>query len=170
MIRKAEKSDLDGIFAIYNDAILHTNVVYTYKPYTQYQQQEWYEQKSKSSQPILIFEKDNTVAGFASFEPFRPWPAYKYTVENSIYVHKNFRRCGIAEKLMQALIQLANERELATMVAGIDSGNIKSIKLHEKLGFKYAGMIKKAGYKNNTWLDLLFYQLKLVGPQSPVSN
>ncbi|MFZ7119605.1 MAG: GNAT family N-acetyltransferase [Eubacteriaceae bacterium] len=108
--------------------------------------------------------------GFATFDSFRQHPAYKYTIENSIYVHKDYRQEGIGKKLLEEIITLANERKYATMVAGIDSENYGSIILHEKLGFKFAGIIKKAGYKFEKWLDLAFYQLELIGPDEPIEE
>jgi phosphinothricin acetyltransferase len=69
---------------------------------------------------------------------------------------------------MKEIIKIADEREYATMVAGIDSENIISIKLHEKLGFEFSGVIKKAGFKFGKWLDLAFYQMELTGPKVPL--
>ena len=71
---------------------------------------------------------------------------------------------------MKEIIDTADQREYGTLVAGIDSANAPSIKLHERLGFEYSGVIKRAGYKFGDWLDLAFYQLKLSGPKMPVEQ
>ncbi|MEH7399337.1 N-acetyltransferase family protein, partial [Priestia megaterium] len=84
MIREATKEDLMDILDIYNDAILNTTVVYTYKPETLEDRAVWYNQKLDQGYPILVCEQDNRVVGFASFGPFRAWPAYKYSIEHSI--------------------------------------------------------------------------------------
>lgn len=170
MIREATEKDLMDILQIYNDAILHTTAVYDYNVHTIEERKQWYEKKKQEGYPLLVFEKNKKVAGFATFGPFRAWPAYKYTIEHSVYVHEDFRREGIAIKLMQELIKIANEREFATLVAGIDAANIGSIKLHEKLGFTFSGVIKKAGFKFDQWLDLAFYQLELPGPKAPTEG
>ncbi|WP_055071404.1 GNAT family N-acetyltransferase [Clostridium massiliamazoniense] len=170
MIREANKKDLEDILEIYNDAIMNTTAIYTYKPETLEEKKQWYEKKKQGGYPLLVFEEDNRVVGFATFGPFRAWPAYKYTIEHSIYVHKDYRNHGIATKLMKEIIKIANEREYATLVAGIDAANEGSIKMHEKMGFKYSGIVTKAGFKFGKWLDLAFYQLNLVGPKVPTEE
>ncbi|MCP8970079.1 GNAT family N-acetyltransferase [Ectobacillus ponti] len=170
MIRQATETDLIEILDIYNDAILTTTAIYTYKPQTLESRQMWYKQKLEEGYPVLVCEQDGKVAGFATFGPFRPWPAYKYTIEHSVYVHKDYRKQRIATQLMQELIQIANEREYATLVAGIDAANEGSIKMHERMGFAYSGTIKKAGFKFGRWLDLAFYQLDLQGPATPLED
>ena len=71
----------------------------------------------------------------------------EHGIEHSIYVHKDYRNHGIATKLMKEIIKIANEREYATLVAGIDVANEGSIKMHEKMGFKYLGTVTKVGFK-----------------------
>ncbi|MDF2066497.1 GNAT family N-acetyltransferase [Bacillus sp. Cr_A10] len=170
MIRPIQEKDLQDILEIYNDAILNTTAVYTYEPQTLENRQQWYQQKMNEGYPILVFEQDNRVAGFATFGPFRAWPAYKYSIEHSIYVSKEFRKKGIATSLMKELIAIADEREYRTLIAGIDATNEKSIAMHKNFGFEYSGTIKKAGFKFNRWLDLAFYQLDLSGPKNPVEE
>ncbi|MCT1905016.1 GNAT family N-acetyltransferase [Oceanobacillus sojae] len=170
MIREATPEDLAGILDIYNDAILHTTAVYTYKPQTLANRQEWYKQKMDAGYPILVSEQNGKVAGFATFGPFRVWPAYKYSIEHSVYVDKEYRKKGIASSLMKEIIAVAREREYKTMVAGVDAANEKSIAMHKKFGFVHAGTIKNAGFKFNQWRDLAFYQLELNGPENPTEE
>ncbi|GAB6549823.1 N-acetyltransferase family protein [Bacillus mobilis] len=170
MIREATKQDVTYMLDIYNDAILYTTAVYTYKPVTLENRIDWYEQKKAEGYPILVYELDNKVVGFATFGPFRSWPAYKYSIEHSVYVHKEYRKNGIGTSLMKALITVAKARGYMTLIAGIDAENEKSIALHENYGFVHAGTIKKAGYKFNRWLDLAFYQLELSGPKKPTEE
>lgn len=167
MIRKATHEDLSMILDIYNDAIINTTAVYSYKTHTLEQRIEWYENKVNEGFPIIVFEDNQKVVGFATYGPFRAWPAYKYTIEHSVYVHKEARGKGIGSFLLQELIRLANEKGYATLVAGIDASNNASILMHKKLGFTEAGIIRKAGYKFGKWLDLAFYQYSLVGPKQP---
>jgi phosphinothricin acetyltransferase len=117
-----------------------------------------------------VYEKNNKVVGFATFGAFREWPAYKYSVEHSIYVHESYRYNGIGTALTKEIIRITNEREFATLVAGIDETNEDSIKMHVKLGFKHSGTINNAGYKFGRWLNLAFYQLDLNGPKRPTEG
>jgi phosphinothricin acetyltransferase len=170
MIRFAEHGDLTAILEIYNDAILNTTAVYDYKPHTIEDRTAWYDKKASDGFPVLVFEENNLVVGFATFGPFRAWPAYKYTIEHSVYVHKSHREKQIGTALLQELITIANAKGYATMVAGIDASNEGSRLMHEKLGFSQSGTIQKAGYKFGRWLDLVFYQYELKGPDLPIEE
>jgi len=170
MIREAIENDLKDILEIYNDAILNTTAVYDYKAHTIYDRKQWYEKKKQEGYPIIVYEENNKVIGFATFGSFREWPAYKYSVEHSIYVNKIYRNKGIGLLLTKEIIRIANEREFATLVAGIDEANENSIKMHIKLGFKYSGTITKVGFKLGKWLNLAFYQLELTGPKNPIEG
>ncbi|HEY8890973.1 MAG TPA: GNAT family N-acetyltransferase [Clostridium sp.] len=170
MIREATQNDLIDILEIYNDAILNTTAIYDYKAHTIEDRILWYQNKKQEGYPILVDEENNRVIGFATFGPFREWPAYKYTIEHSIYVNGNCRNKGIGTLLAKEVIRISNEMGFATMVAGIDESNEKSIKLHKKLGFEYSGKINKAGFKFGKWLNLVFYQLELKGPNNPIES
>ncbi len=159
MIRHAEQKDLPYILSIYNDAIINTTAVYSYEPHTLAMREEWFAQKMADGYPVIVFEKDERAVGFATYGPFRPWPAYQYTVEHSIYIDPAYHRQGIAKELLQAIINLAKEQQYKTMVAGIDADNQGSIALHKKFGFEHTGTLQKVGYKFERWLDLAFYQL-----------
>jgi L-amino acid N-acyltransferase YncA len=167
VIRYALTADLGAILDIYNDAILNTTSVYYYRPHTIEDMLSWYEKKINDGFPVLVFEGKNRVIGFATFGSFRARPAYKYTVEHSVYVHRNHRRKGVGTRLVTELIKIANERGYATMLAGIDSSNEVSMIMHEKLGFTNCGTIKRVGYKFGKWLNVTFYQYELWGPITP---
>ena len=170
MVRQATEKDLMDILEIYNDAILNTTAIYDYKAHTLEDRIQWYEKRKQDGYPLLVFEKNDKVVAFATFGPFRAYPAFKYTIEHSIYVHKDYRNLGIGKILLKELIDIASVDEYATIVACIDSLNENSIKIHEKFGFKYSGTITKAGYKFGKWLDLVFYQLDLTGPKIPLEE
>ncbi|NEL81389.1 MAG: N-acetyltransferase, partial [Xanthomonas perforans] len=82
----------------------------------------------------------------------------KYSVEHSIYVHRDHRGKGLGRILLQALIAAAQERGVHVLVGGIDASNQASIALHEQFGFTHAGTVREAGFKFGRWLDLAFYQ------------
>jgi L-amino acid N-acyltransferase len=167
LIRAAHPGDVSGILEIYNDAILNTTAVYTYEPLTLEMLDQWFKEKQDKGLPVFVAEIEGRIAGFASYGPFRPWPAYKYSVEHSIYVHKDFRRQGVAKKLLRVLIDKAEASGMRTIVAGIDSENVVSIGLHKEFGFREAGTLSQVGYKFGRWLDLQFMQLILSTHHQP---
>lgn len=170
MIRAAQEKDLIEILDIYNDAIVNTTAIYDYKPHSIEQRKQWYINKLQNGYPVIVFEKDDKIIGFGAFGPFRPFPAYQYTIEHSVYVHKGYRNLGVGKALLKELISIANNKEFATMVGVIDSENESSIIMHKQFGFTYSGTITKAGYKFGKWLDVVFYQLELKGPKNPVEE
>ena len=172
MIRPATEADLQAILDIYNDAVINTTAVYTYTPHTLDMRRQWFNEHREAGLPVFVLEEDGVIAGFATYGNFRPWPAYKYSIEHSIYVHKDFRRRHIATRLMEKLLEAANGAGYATMIAGIDADNAASLHLrHAALRTADAGRkIVKAGYKFGRWLDLVFYQKLLDGPKQPVGE
>lgn len=170
MIRDATEKDLMNILHIYNDAILNSTAVYAYKPQTFEDRKVWFEEKVDGRYPVIVYIQDNKAVGFATFGPFRGFPANKYSVEHSIYVNKEYRKLGIGASLMKALITIATKREYKTLIAGIDAANAGSIAMHKSFDFIHSGTIKNAGFKFNKWIDLAFYQLELNGPENPIED
>ena len=161
MIRLAEQKDAHAILAIYNDAILHTTSVYKYEEETLGDRQQWLLDKQAQGLPVFVLEEDGAVIGFATYGPFRVYPAYKFTIENSIYVHPEHSGKGVASRLMKQLIVQSKEAGYKTMIACIDADNAASIKLHEKFGFTHSGTLSNVGFKFDKWLNLAMYQLDL---------
>ena len=83
MIRPATEADLQAILDIYNDAVINTTAVYTYKPHTLDMRRRWFNEHREAGLPVFVLEEDGVVAGFATYGNFRPWPAYKYSIEHS---------------------------------------------------------------------------------------
>jgi phosphinothricin acetyltransferase len=159
------------ILAILNDAIAHSTAIYDYRPRAPESMAAWFATKDAGRFPVIgAIADDGTLLGFASYGTFRAWPAYKYSVEHSVYVRNDYRGRGIGVALMRALIAKAREQQYHVMVGGIDVANGGSIALHEKLGFAHAGTIRQAGFKFGRWLDLAFYQLILDTPAAPVDG
>jgi L-amino acid N-acyltransferase YncA len=160
-----------AILAILNDAILTSTALFDYRPRSPESMVDWFRAKELLRFPVLgATSDDGTLLGFATYGTFRGWPAYKYTIEHSVYVHREQRRKGIARALMTRLIAVAEEQDYHVMVAGIDATNAASIALHEQLGFVHAGTIQHAGFKFGRWLDLAFYELRLHTPAAPVDG
>jgi len=106
-VRKASTDDLPAMLLIYNDVIVNTTAVYDYTPHTLEMRKQWYVAKENGGFPVLVAEEDGNVIGFGSFGPFRNWAAYKYSVEDSIYVAAGQRGKGIGKLLLPPLIQAA---------------------------------------------------------------
>jgi len=160
-----------AILAILNDAIVTSTALFDYEPRAPETMVEWFRAKKARQFPVLGAEGDDgELLGFASYGTFRAWPAYKYTIEHSVYVHRDHWRKGVARELMKRLIVEAERQSYHVMVAGIDAANSASIALHEQLGFAYAGTIHHAGFKFGRWLDLVFYELRLRTPAVPVDG
>jgi L-amino acid N-acyltransferase len=157
-IRVAESSDLDAMLAIYNDAIINTTAVYDYQPRTNEAQRQWFETKRAQSLPVFVAQVGATIIGFGSFGPFRPWPAYQYTVENSLYVDAGYRRKGAGTALLGSLLSAAQAAGYHAMVAGIDATNEASLALHRKAGFDPIAHFREVGWKFERWLDLVFME------------
>jgi L-amino acid N-acyltransferase len=160
-IRDARESDLAALLAIYNDAVITTTAVYDYKPRSAEQQATWFQSKRDQGLPVLVAETAGAVVGFASYGPFRPWPAYLHSVENSLYVAADWRGRGIGSLLLPALIERAAHRGLHTMIAGIDAANQASLRLHAKFAFEPVARFREVGWKFERWLDLTFLQRML---------
>ncbi|WP_431030550.1 GNAT family N-acetyltransferase [Lysinibacillus sp. LZ02] len=161
MIRKATREDVAQILAIFNYNIVHSTAIYLYEEQTLETRLAWFDAKVQAGEPVLVYEIDGRVAGYATYGKFRPQAAYQYTIEHSIYVHEDFQRMGIAKQLMHRLIEEAKADNYRTMIACIDADNEGSIRMHEKFGFTHGGVLKEVGYKFGKWLDLCLMQLKL---------
>jgi phosphinothricin acetyltransferase len=128
----------------------------------------WFDFKAKGKFPVIGIENGGgELMGFGSYGTFRAFPAYKYTVEHSVYVDARFRRKGIGKRLVQEVIVAAERQGYHILVGVIDAENAVSIGLHERLGFKHCGTIRQAGFKFGRWLDVAFYQLILATPAVP---
>jgi L-amino acid N-acyltransferase YncA len=133
-------------------------------------------ERKEVSGPERAFERkeasgpERAIVGFSTFGPFRAWQAYKYTVENSVYVDATRRGQGIGKLLLAPLIGVAREMDLHAIIAGIDATNSTSVKLHTFFGFEEVAHFRQVGYKFGRWLDLKFFELLLEGPKKPVDG
>jgi len=164
-------ADLPGILAIYNDAVEHSTAIWNETRVDLANRQAWLSERQSAGFPVLVARNDaGELLGFASYGTFRPWAAFKYSVEHSVYVHHAHRGHGYGPTLLKALIEKAREQGVHLMIGGIDADNKASIELHKRLGFVHAGTITQAGFKFGRWLDLAFYQLTLETPLDPVDG
>jgi phosphinothricin acetyltransferase len=165
-VRDAMEEDIPAMLEIYNDIIANTTAVWHYEPHTYAMRKEWFDQRKQQGFPIFVAAEDGKILGFSSIGSFRPWPGYKHTVENSIYVAADSRGKGVANLLMPPLIDAAKQLNLHAIVAGIEAENKASIALHEQFGFTEVAHFKEVGWKFGRWMDLKFLEL-IVPPPLP---
>ena len=161
----------EQILAIFNDAIENSTALYDYKPRTMESMVSWFEAKTSGDFPVIGLVSDSgELLGFGSFGAFRVQPAYKYTVEHSVYVHKDFRGLGLGEVLLNLVVDAAKTRGMHAVIGVIDASNEGSIALHKKLGFDLVGTLPQVGFKFGQWLTVDLYQLTFDGPLEPVDG
>lgn len=158
----------EQILFMLNHAIAHTTALYDYHPRPLAAMHAWFEAKASHGHPVIgAASPQGELLGFASWSAFRPFAAFKYSVEHSVYVHPEHPGEGIGSLLLKTLVERARKHDLHALVGAIDADNAASIRMHEKLGFTHAGTIRQAGYKFGRWLDLAWYQRILDTPAHP---
>lgn len=172
LIPCTEEAHAGAILDILNEAIVSSTALYDYKPRTPESMVAWFATKRANGFPVIGAEdaESGKLLGFASYGAFRAFPAYKYTVEHSVYVEAGHRGVGLGCTLMEVIIAEAVARDVHVMVGAIDAANAGSIGLHERLGFEHAGTVRQAGFKFGRWLDVAFYQRILSTPLNPVDG
>src|ERR1700760_4701246 len=133
IIQCVPKQHAEAIRSIFNEAIANSTALYDYKPRSAEVIQAWFDAKAKGNFPVIgAVNEAGELLGFASYGAFRAFPAYKYTVEHSVYVDKRFRRQGVGKRLLHEIIAAAEAQKYHTMIGVIDSANKASITLHEQ--------------------------------------
>ena len=156
------------ILDIFNDAILNSTALYEYQPRTLETIEAWFSMKKAGGFPVIgLLDSSGTLLGFASYGAFRPQPAYKYTVEHSVYVHTAFRGRGYGRVLLDALVSSARVDDRHALIGVIGAENEASRRLHESLGFHRVATLPQVGFKFGRWLDAVMYQLTLQTPAHP---
>lgn len=168
LIRHALPDDLGRITEIYADAVLNGTATYELEPPSQAEMAGRYEALMQGGYPYFVAERDGKIAGFAYAGPFRARPAYRFIVEDSIYIAPDAKGEGLGKALMQALIEESTRLGYRQIVAVIGDGHAESasVKLHERLGFHHTGRMEGSGYKHGRWLDTVFMQLSMNGGAS----
>ena len=161
-IRDAVEDDCTAIQAIYGEHVLHGLASWEETPPDVPEIAHRMTKLKKAGFPYRVIELSGEVRGFAYANSYRPRPAYRHTVENSIYVAGNSTRMGLGGSLLEDLIKQCTARGYRQMVAVIgDSENIPSIKLHAAHGFTHCGTLKSLGFKHGKWLNQVIMQQSL---------
>lgn len=166
-----DSQHLEAIRCIFNEAIVSSTALYDYQPRNQEAMQTWWSAKQAGNYPVIgVLNDAGELMGFASYGPFRTFPAYKYTVEHSVYVDASHRSLGLGRQLLERAILAAEAQGYHAMVGVIDAENQASISLHKSLGFQCCGEMREVGFKFGRWLNLVIYQKLLNGPESPMDG
>ena len=167
-IRTACADDLDAITAIYADAVVHGTASYELEPPTRQEMESRFAALESGRFPFLVAGLDGAVVGYAYAGPFRPRPAYRFTVESSVYVAPPAKGKGVGLALLRALVRKAETLGFRQMVAVIGDGSPQSpsVRLHLRAGFRHCGQLRGSGYKHGRWLDTIFMQLAMNGGSS----
>lgn len=154
IVRDAVDADLDIITRIYAHHVRHGLGTFEETAPDHAEHVRRFRSVRADRLPYLVAELDGGVRGYAHAMPYRPRSAYRYTVENSIYIDPDWYRRGLANTLMVALIARCTEAGKRQMIAVIgDSANAASIGLHARHGFRLAGTLPSAGFKFDRWVD-----------------
>ena len=158
-LRPATSEDIPAVQAIYAHHVLHGTGTFELEPPSVESMQSRFLELAGRDYPYLVAEVDGEVIGFGYLGPFRAHQAYRYTVEDSIYLHPERRGMGVGGKLLRALIAAATERGFTQMIALIgDSDNRASVAVHARCGFESTGTMRHVGQKFDRWLDVVIMQ------------
>ncbi|WP_407157531.1 GNAT family N-acetyltransferase [Bradyrhizobium sp. STM 3557] len=161
-IRPTQESDLPAITAIYAQAVREGTATFELDPPDLAEMTRRFRSLSDGGFPYFVALLDGRIAGYAYAGPYRPRPAYRFTVENSVYLDPISHRRGIGLRLMQELIEACTARGFRQMIAVIgDSANAASVGLHTKCGFQMIGTHPSVGLKFGRWLDTVMMQVPL---------
>lgn len=163
-LRRARESDLPAITAIYAPHVRTGTASFEIEAPDEAEMLRRWRDVTERGLPYLVAEAGGEVVGYAYSGPYRPRPAYRFTVEDSIYVLGDLHGRGIGRALLARLIEESARAGARQMIAVIgDSGNAASIRLHAALGFRHVGVLKSVGNKFSRWLDVVFMQ-RALGP------
>lgn len=164
IIRAATAADADALAAIYGHHVLHGFGTFEEEPPSAAEMETRRAAIAARGLPYLVAEEAGQVLGFAYAGPFRPRQAYRYTVEDSVYIAPDAVGRGVGRAVLSAVIAACEALGVRQVVAVIgDSGNAASIGLHRALGFEDAGVGRSFGFKHGRWVDIVWMQKSLNG-------
>ena len=164
VIRPTIPSDIPAITRIYAEAVEHGTASFELEPPDETEMARRMQSLMDGGFPYLASEIDGVLVGYAYAGPYRPRRAYRFSVEDSIYVDPGAHRRGVGRALLVRLIDESERRGYRQMIAVIgDSAQTSSIELHRAAGFRMIGAIENVGFKFDRWLDTVLMQREL-GP------
>lgn len=165
LIRPATPADIPAITAIYAHAVRHGTASFELEPPSEAEMARRQKSLLDDGFPYLVAENSEGIAGYAYAGLYRTRPAYRWSLEDSVYVSPAAHRRGVGRLLLQQLILESEERGFRQMIAVIGDSTLQtpSIELHRALGFRMVGVLENVGYKFGRWLDSVLMQREL-GP------
>ena len=161
-IRACEERDMRSVTEIYGHHVLHSPGTFEIEAPSHAEMTRRRNELFDKGFPYLIAERDGIVVGYAHVGPYRARPAYRYTIENSVYVRSGYGRQGLGRLLMRTLLSECATKDFHQVIAVIgDSANVASIRLHEELGFGKVGTLQRVGFKFQRWLDSVLMQREI---------
>ncbi len=157
-VRPANLGDAEAIRSIYNVEVLGSRVTFDLVPRTLDDQRRWLEEHAGAHPAVVAVDDEGRVLGFASLSPYRPRPAYRTTVEDSVYVSRDCRGGGVGGVLLTEIVELAAAHGFHAVMARIIDGHDTSIQLHRSCGFEPVGTEREVGRKFGQWLDVMVMQ------------
>jgi len=160
-LRDSRESDCPSIQSIYAHHVLHGTASFELDPPTVDEITQRRAVIVDKKLPYIIAERDGEVMGYAYVTMYRPRPAYRFTVENSVYVRDGLTGEGIGSKLLVELIRRCVEAGYRQMIAVIGDSSAASVALHQRHGFTQVGLFRSVGFKARAWRDTAMLQLEL---------
>jgi len=161
-IRAAVLGDIAAITRIYGEAVARGTATFEVEPPDEAEMAHRQHALLAKGYPYLVAERAGAAAGYAYAGPYHSRPAYRWTVEDTIYVDPQCHRAGLGRLLMARLIAEAEQRGFRQMIAVIgDSANAASVALHASIGFRRIGILQSVGFKHGRWLDAVLMQRPL---------
>ena len=158
LVRDSLETDVATIQAIYAHHVLHGTASFELTPPTLDEMRRRRADVVAKGLPYLVAEQNGVVVGYAYVTPYRPRPAYRFTVEDSVYVREGLAGQGIGGLLLAEVIKLCTAKGYRQMLAVVGDASPPSVSLHERHGFKLAGTFKAVGYKFGAWRDTAMLQ------------
>jgi phosphinothricin acetyltransferase len=159
-VRLASDADSAAIAAIWNHEVATGTATTDTEPRDAAAQQAWLTAHG-GAHPVLVAVDAGRVVGYGCLSPYRPKPAFRHTVENSVYVDRHHRGHGVGSAILARLLALAAEHGHHSVLARITAGNDGSLRLHERHGFRVVGMEREVAFKHERWLDVVVMQRML---------
>lgn len=161
-IRPSREDDIPAIAAIYAPAVLTGTASFELEPPDHAEMARRRDAILTDGFPYLVAEREGRVVGYAYAGRYRPRPAYRFAVEDSIYIAPECQGQGVGKALLTALVDQCTALGMRQMVAVIgDSASQGSIGLHAATGFTHSGTVRNVGFKFGRWLDQVIYQREL---------
>ena len=161
VIRDSVEADVVAVQAIYAHHVLHGTASFELTPPTLDDMRQRRADVVAKNLPYLVAEQNGVVVGYAYVTLYRPRPAYRFTIEDSVYVQEGLAGQGIGSLLLAEIIKICTAKGYRQLMAVVGDASAASVSLHERHGFKLAGTFKSVGYKFGAWRDTAMLQRSL---------